>query len=59
MNNLKTNNDLQETQIKCSCGKMLAKITSDGRIKLWCKKCKQEIEFKIEIEKVHEQSREP
>lgn len=48
MNNLKTNNEMQEKQIKCSCGKMLAKITPDGKIKLWCKKCKKEIEIEME-----------
>ena len=35
-------------QIKCECGKMIARISEDGKILfLWCKNCKKEIPLEI------------
>lgn len=33
-------------EIKCECGKLLAKIR-DGKLYLFCKKCKKEIPINI------------
>ena len=33
--------------IKCDCGKMIAKY-KDGKLFVWCKSCKREVEVKIE-----------
>lgn len=38
-----------EKQIKCNCGKLLAKIDENGQIKVFCKKCKKEVALEIEI----------
>lgn len=38
---------MTEKEIKCDCGKLLAKQHADGRIYVWCKKCRKEIELKI------------
>ena len=35
-------------EIRCSCGKLLAKITKDGIIKVWCKLCHKEVELEVE-----------
>ena len=34
--------------IKCSCGKLLAKRHDDGEIYVWCKECKKEIILEVE-----------
>lgn len=36
-----------EKQIKCNCGKLLAKIDENGKIKVFCKKCKKEVPLEI------------
>lgn len=40
--------DEEEKEIRCSCNKLLAKITKDGIIKVWCKSCKKEVPLEIE-----------
>lgn len=35
--------------LRCDCGKIIAK-QRDGKIYLWCKHCKKEIELNIETE---------
>lgn len=42
--------DEEEKEIRCSCNKLLAKITKDGIIKVWCKSCKKEVPLKLEVE---------
>ena len=42
-----------EKPIKCSCGKLIAK-ERDGKIYLWCKNCRREVELKIEKESHYE-----
>ena len=37
----------QETPIKCTCGKLLA-YRRDGKIYVYCKRCKQEHEIIID-----------
>lgn len=37
---------MQEKPIKCDCGKLLAK-ERDGKIFVWCKQCKKEVELKV------------
>lgn len=32
-------------EIHCDCGKMVAKICEDGTIRVWCKKCKKEVQI--------------
>lgn len=39
-----------DKEICCSCGKLLAKIRSDGKIMVWCKACRREVELKIEAD---------
>ena len=34
--------------IKCSCGKLLAKRHDDGKIYVWCKESKKEIVLEVE-----------
>ena len=34
--------------IKCECGKLLAKLHDDGKIYVWCKGCKKEVELEGE-----------
>lgn len=34
---------LKEKEIHCTCGKLLAKIGPDGKIKVWCKACRKEV----------------
>lgn len=41
---------MADKEIRCTCGKVLLKITPDGKIKAWCKRCKEEIEIDVEIE---------
>lgn len=38
-----------ETPLKCDCGKMIARVR-DGKIFLWCKQCRKEVELKLEGE---------
>lgn len=38
-----------EKQIKCNCGKLLAKIDENRQIKVFCKKCKKEVPLEIGI----------
>lgn len=40
---------MSECNVKCDCGKLIAK-KKNGKIYLWCKHCKKEIELKIESE---------
>lgn len=35
-------------EIKCTCGKLLAKRHEDGKIYVWCKECKEEVELGVE-----------
>lgn len=37
-------------ELKCTCGKLLAKIDENGNIKVWCKSCKKEVPLQIERE---------
>ena len=41
-------------EIKCECGKLLAKLHEDGKIYVWCKSCHKEVELKIEKESRYE-----
>ena len=41
---------LSERNIKCKCGKIIAKRHSDGKIYVWCKECRKEVELEVEIE---------
>ena len=34
--------------IKCKCGKLLAKLHDDGKIYVWCKGCKKEVKLEVE-----------
>ena len=43
--------------IKCSCGKLIAKY-KDGKLFVWCKSCKREVEIKIEYPENRALSRE-
>ena len=38
----------EEKDIRCACGKLLAKVRSDGKIMVWCKQCKKEVELEVE-----------
>lgn len=40
---------MTEKPIRCSCGKLIAK-ERDGKIYVWCKECRKEVELKIEKE---------
>ena len=35
-------------EIKCKCGKLLAKRHEDGKIYIWCKECRKEVELEVE-----------
>ena len=39
---------MEEKEIHCSCGKLLAKRHSDGKIYVWCKECRKEVELEVE-----------
>lgn len=39
---------MEEKEIHCSCGKLLAKRHSDGKIYVWCKECRKEVELEID-----------
>lgn len=43
--------------VKCSCGKLLAKRHDDGRIYVWCKECKKEIALEVEPYEPEERNR--
>lgn len=38
----------REHNIKCKCGKIVAKRHSDGKIYVWCKECHKEVELEVE-----------
>jgi hypothetical protein len=38
---------MTEKPIKCNCGKLLARVR-DGKVYVWCKACKKEIQLKTE-----------
>lgn len=38
----------EEKDIRCECGKLLAKVRDDGKIMAWCKYCKKEVELDVE-----------
>lgn len=38
----------EEKAIRCACGKLLAKARADGKIMVWCKHCKKEVELEVE-----------
>lgn len=35
-------------EIKCKCGKLLARRTESGKILVWCKSCHKEVELEVE-----------
>lgn len=35
-----------ENAIKCDCGKLIA-VERDGRIFVWCKQCRKEVEIPV------------
>lgn len=35
-------------EIHCNCGKLLLKITPSGKIRVWCKSCRKEIDVEVE-----------
>lgn len=35
-------------EIKCTCGKLLARRTESGKILVWCKSCHKEVELEVE-----------
>lgn len=37
----------KETGVYCACGKILAKLDTNGNLQLYCKKCKKEIKFEF------------
>lgn len=39
---------LKQKEIRCNCGKLLAKIGPDGKIKVWCKQCRKEVPLEVE-----------
>ena len=38
----------EEKNIRCACGKLLARVREDGKIMVWCKYCKKEVELEVE-----------
>lgn len=42
------NGQMFDDEIRCNCGKLLAKIGLDGKIKVWCKACRKEVELDVE-----------
>ena len=43
---MKVRQDMQETPVKCNCGKLVAKWR-DGKLYVWCKSCRREYEIPI------------
>lgn len=39
---------MNEKEIRCKCGKMVAKIHENGKIYVWCKECRKEVELEVE-----------
>ena len=41
---------MTEKEIICGCchKKLLAKLNSDGKIYVWCKECRKEVELEVE-----------
>lgn len=42
---------LNDKEIRCACGKVLLKITQDGKIEAWCKRCKKPVVIELDREK--------
>lgn len=40
--------ELAEEEIHCHCGKLLARQTKSGKILVWCKSCRKEVELGVE-----------
>lgn len=40
--------DYELREIHCQCGKLLAKQREDGKIVVWCKSCRKEVELEVE-----------
>lgn len=42
---------MTEKEIICGCchHKVLAKLHSDGKIYVWCKECRKEVELEVEL----------
>lgn len=40
---------MDDKEICCTCGKLLLKVSPDGKIKAWCKKCHKEVELEVEL----------
>ena len=36
--------------IKCKCGKLIARKRDDGKIYVWCKECRKEVELEVEAD---------
>lgn len=34
--------------IRCNCGKLLARVGKNGTIYVWCKSCKKEVKLEVE-----------
>lgn len=34
--------------IKCKCGKLIARQKDDGKIYVWCKECRKEVKLEVE-----------
>lgn len=34
--------------IRCKCGKLIARKRDDGKIYVWCKECRKEVELEVE-----------
>lgn len=39
---------MDDKEIYCTCGKLLLKVSPDGKIKAWCKKCKKAVIVEVE-----------
>lgn len=38
----------QVKDIHCDCGKLLCRVSECGKILVWCKKCRKEVELEVE-----------
>ena len=34
--------------IRCKCGKLIARKRDDGKIYVWCKECRKEVELEVD-----------
>lgn len=41
--------ELAAEEISCSCGKLLCKLSKSGRILVWCKECRKEVELELDM----------